>query len=209
MHALFFEVTPRPGHEDRYFERAAALRPILEQNEGLIFIDRYKSLTRPDTILSYSLWKDEASLARWRSEPRHRAAQKAGREVHFTDYRLRIAQVIQSATREDGERKWPEAVACNDPGLTPRRLMAVVESNGRPYGDDGEVFLSVNREAVYVTVMSAETDKQGDELVRAAGGQDFVSSARLCLVSRDYGMFDRREAPQYFAPVKLSARIDA
>ncbi len=209
MHALFFEVTPRPGHKDHYFKRAAALRPILEQNEGLIFIDRYKSLARPDTILSHSLWKDEASLVRWRNDTKHQAAQRAGREVHFSDYRLQIAQIIQSMTREDGEQKWPEMVPCNDHGRTTRRLMAVVESNGRSYGDDGEAFLSVNREDVFVTVIPVETDKQGGELVRAAGEQDFVSSARLCLVSRDYGMFDRREAPQTFAPVKQSAGIDA
>jgi len=199
MHALFFEVTPRPGHEDHYFEHAAALRPILEQNEGLIFIDRYKSLARPGTILSHSLWEDEASLVRWRNDTRHQVAQKAGREVHFSDYRLRIARVIQSFTREDGGRKLAPG---KDPGPAPRRLIAVVESNGRPYGDEGEAFLSVNREDVYVTVMPVETGKQGGELVRAAGKEDFITSARLCLVSRDYGMFDRREAPQTFAPLK-------
>jgi heme-degrading monooxygenase HmoA len=194
---------------DHYFERAAALRPILEKNEGLIIIDRYKSLSRPNTILSHSLWKDEASLASWRSDPKHHVAQKAGREVHFRDYRLRIAQVIMSAARDDGERTWPEAVAYNEPDLTPRRLMAVVESTGKSYGDEGEAYLSVNREDIYVTVMPVETDKQGNELVRAARAQNFVSSVRLCLVSRDYGMFDRREAPQYFAPVKQPAGIDA
>lgn len=209
MHALFFEVTPRPGHMDHYFERAAALRPILEKNEGLIFIDRYKSLSRPNTILSHSLWKDEASLARWRSDPKHHVAQKAGRDVHFEDYRLRIAQVIRSAAQESGLQEWPEAVAYNEPDLTPRRLMAVVESTGKSYGGEGELYLSVNREDIYVTVMPVETDKQGNALVHTAGAQDFVSSVRLCLVSRDYGMFDRREAPQYFAPVKQPAGIDA
>ena len=199
MHALFFEVTPRPGHEDHYFKIAAALRPILEQNDGLIFIDRYKSLARPDTILSHSLWEDEASLVRWRNDTKHHAAQRAGREVHFSDYRLRIAQVIQSYTREDGGQK---VAPDEDPGPAPRRLMLVVESCGRPFGDEGEAFASVNRDDVYVTVIPIETDKQGGELVRAAKGEDFIASARLCLVSRDYGMFERREAPQTFAPLK-------
>ena len=204
MHALFFEVTPRPGHEDLYFEHAAALRPILEQNEGLIFIDRYKSLARPGTILSHSLWEDEASLVRWRNDTRHQVAQKAGREVHFADYRLRIAQVIASVTGKDGART---RVPNKDQNQTPRRLVAVVESCGEPYGNEGEAFESVNRDDVYVSVISVETDRQGDGLVQAAGEADLVTSARLCLVSRDYGMFDRHEAPQTIAPVKPARDI--
>ena len=197
MHALFFEVTPRPGHEDDYFKIAAALRPILEQNHGLIFIDRYKSLARPGTILSHSLWRDEASLVKWRNDTKHRAAQRAGREQHFSDYRLRITQVIQSFTHENGEQK-PLPETDQSPG--PRRLMAVVETTGSPFGDEGEAFESVSREGVYVRVLSIETDHQGSEIIRAAGEADFVTSARLCLVSRDYGMFERSEAPQSFAP---------
>ena len=199
MHALFFEVTPRPGHEDHYFKIAAALRPILEQNDGLIFIDRYKSLARPDTILSHSLWEDEASLVRWRNDTKHQGAQRAGREVHFSDYRLRIAQVIQSYTRDDGVQT---LVPDGDDNLEPRRLMAVVESTGRPYGDEGEAFLSVNREDVYVSVMPVLSDQQGGELIREAADEGFATSARLCLIDRDYGMFERREAPQTFAPLK-------
>ena len=80
----------------------------------------------------------------------------------------------------------------------------MVESNGRPYGEEGEAFLSVNREGVYVRVVSVNKDKRGGEIIRAAGEKDFVSSARLCLVSRDYGMFDRSEAPQTFAPLKTA-----
>ena len=199
MHALFFEVTPRPGHEDHYFKIAAVLRPILEQNKGLIFIDRYKSLARPGTILSHSLWKDEASLVKWRNDTKHQGAQRAGREEHFSDYRLRIARVIGSFAREDGGQI---QVPDKDQGSVPRRLMAVVESNGKPYGDAGEHFLSVNRDDVYVSVMPIESDHQGSELISAAGEGEFVISARLCLVSRDYGMFERSEAPQTFAPMK-------
>ncbi|MFL4994745.1 MAG: antibiotic biosynthesis monooxygenase family protein, partial [Microvirga sp.] len=79
MHALLFEVLPTPEGRARYFELAAALRPELDQNPGLLFIDRYESLSRPGVILSHSLWRDEASLARWRSNERHYAAQCAGR----------------------------------------------------------------------------------------------------------------------------------
>jgi heme-degrading monooxygenase HmoA len=79
LHALLFEVLPTPEGRARYFEIAARLRPLLEENPGLLFIDRYESLTRPGLILSHSLWRDEASLARWRSNETHYGAQCIGR----------------------------------------------------------------------------------------------------------------------------------
>ena len=59
MHALLFEVEPRPGHGDHYFEHAARLRPIVDAEPGMLFIDRYQSLARAGVILSHSLWQDE------------------------------------------------------------------------------------------------------------------------------------------------------
>ena len=198
MQALLFEVMPRPGHEDHYFERAAALRPILEQNAGLIFIDRFKSLARPGLILSHSLWKDEASLAKWRVDAKHQVAQKAGRNVHFADYRLRIAQVLSEA---DGTA----ANAYNDPALTAPRFVVIVESSSEPFGSEGEGFSSVYRDDAFVTVVTVDAMKDGEEMVAAATAAGHVGAARLCLVSRDYGMFERDEAPQYFPAVASAA----
>ena len=203
MHALFFELTPRPGHESHYFERAAALRPVLEQNKGLLFIDRFKSMARPEVILSHSLWKDEASLAKWRTNAQHHAAQTAGRNVHFSDYRLRIAQVIASAAPGEETQCWPESNAYNDTSLTPERHLVVVQSNREPFDCQGEAFSSVNRENAFVSVVSVDSRSQGDELLTAAGASDTVETAKLCLISRDYGMYEREEAPQFF-PMKNS-----
>ena len=63
MLALLFEVTPKPDGTQRYLDIAGRLKPALEKHDGFLFIDRYRSLSRPDTILSHSLWRDEASLA--------------------------------------------------------------------------------------------------------------------------------------------------
>src|SRR3954470_846409 len=95
MFGLFFEVIPLDGHAPRYFELAAALKPELERNGGVLFIDRYTSMDRPDVVLSHSWWESEQALIRWREHSQHRAIQRAGREQHFRDYRIRIAIAIR------------------------------------------------------------------------------------------------------------------
>src|SRR5262249_48871291 len=90
MIGLFFEVIPLDGHAQNYFELAAFLRPELEKSGGVLFIDRYTSVQRPEVVLSHQLWEDEEALIRWRQHTQHRAIQQAGREKHFRDYRIRI-----------------------------------------------------------------------------------------------------------------------
>ncbi|WKB52463.1 antibiotic biosynthesis monooxygenase family protein [Eleftheria terrae] len=93
MMAVIFEVRPHEGQTDRYLDLAAELRPLLEQVEGFISIERFQSLSEPGKLLSLSFWRDEAAVARWRQVEAHRAAQAEGRREVFADYRLRVAEV--------------------------------------------------------------------------------------------------------------------
>lgn len=200
MIALFFDVTPRPGAEDRYLDIAASLKPALEANGGLIFLDRYKSLSRPRTLLSHQIWADEASLVRWRANGQHYGAQSAGRRAVFEDYRLRVGPVIAEGGEGGGVVPQMEGIAYNDPLLQPERFVMVVRSHTRlvaPHGD-GEGFESVYRPGEFAWVGSVADRPQGYDLLRAAAEDSSTSVAQLCLVSRDYGLDDRREAPQYF-----------
>jgi len=95
MIAVIFEVVPRDGHTDAYFKLAAGLRQQLEAIDGFISVERFESVTQPGKFLSLSFWRDEAAVRRWRELETHRAAQDAGRERHFADYRLRVAQVLR------------------------------------------------------------------------------------------------------------------
>ena len=95
MIAVIFEVQPHPARRDAYFDAAAALKPLLEQVEGFISVERFESLTTPGKILSLSFFEDEAAVARWRALPLHRQAQAAGRGHIFVDYRLRVAEVLR------------------------------------------------------------------------------------------------------------------
>jgi heme-degrading monooxygenase HmoA len=95
MIAVIFEVRPRAGQRGEYLEMAAALRPALAQVDGFISIERFESLSEPGKMLSLSFWRDEMAVRRWREYAEHRAAQLAGRETIFQDYRLRVATVVR------------------------------------------------------------------------------------------------------------------
>ena len=93
MIAVIFEVTPAPDHQGAYLDAAAALRPLVENVDGFISVERFESLTNPGKLLSVSFWRDEAAVEAWRKLPEHRAMQQLGRSRYFADYRLRIAEV--------------------------------------------------------------------------------------------------------------------
>lgn len=95
MIAIIFEVEPQAGRQQEYFDLAAELRPVLEAAAGFISIERFESLTTPGKYLSLSFWRDEASVAGWRTQGEHRIAQARGRDGIFRDYRLRVAGVIR------------------------------------------------------------------------------------------------------------------
>jgi heme-degrading monooxygenase HmoA len=203
MIGLFFEVMPRPGHEQAYFDIAAGLRPELDQNPGLMFIDRFKSLIRSRVVLSHSHWRDEASLAGWRTNAKHHAAQIAGRKQHFEDYRLRIGQLVCEWLPPAGELRRLEITnSYNDPALQKERFIIVsAAKTAVKAGDESDVLASVSRASEYIVLTPAISLRDGVQAVEQLSLTGAMNSVRLYLVSRDYGMYDRKEAPQYYAPV--------
>lgn len=95
MIAVIFEVWPADGRTAQYLDIAADLRPLLDDIDGFISIERFESLSEPGKVLSLSFWRDEAALETWRRMEPHRAAQALGRSEVFRDYRLRIAGVVR------------------------------------------------------------------------------------------------------------------
>lgn len=95
MLAVIFEVEPATDQRDTYLDMAAALRPTLAAIDGFISIERFESLSQPGKLLSLSFWRDEAAIQCWRTLETHRAAQVAGRQQVFADYRLRVAEVVR------------------------------------------------------------------------------------------------------------------
>lgn len=104
MIAVIFEVIPEDGRKQEYLNIAADLRPLLDDIDGFISIERFESLTNPGKILSLSFWRDEASVNQWRQMEQHRTAQIQGRTLIFKDYRLRVAAVVRDYGLSDRDQ---------------------------------------------------------------------------------------------------------
>ncbi len=205
MISQFFEVQIKEGQVNRYLDLAASLRPSLDAMGGCLFIDRFKSLNRKNLLLSYQIWQDEGSMVAWRVDAKHHTVQEAGREKVFDDYRIRIAQVIHE--ERPGKAAWrPERLnPYNDPRRRPPTFAVASESRSAelpvqtPWTRD--VFESVYRPGIFAHLVDVPSADAGI----AFGGNFFADSTteyfRVFEVVRDYGMFDRAEAPQYYPPV--------
>jgi heme-degrading monooxygenase HmoA len=101
MVSVIFEVWPDPAHRQGYLDWAAELKTELLKMDGFISIERFQSLTEPDKLLSLQFWREESCLTAWRNLEAHRAAQSAGRSTMFSNYRLRIAEVIRDYGLEE------------------------------------------------------------------------------------------------------------
>jgi heme-degrading monooxygenase HmoA len=113
MIAIIFEVEPHAEHKGQYLDIAASLRPMLEQIDGFISIERFQSLTDEKKILSLSFFRDEEAVLQWRKLAAHRNAQSKGRAGIFKNYRLRVAGVIRDYGMFDREQAPADSLAAH------------------------------------------------------------------------------------------------
>ena len=104
MIAVIFEVWPADGQRQTYLDIAAQLRPLLDEIDGFISIERFESLTEPGKILSLSFFRDEAAVQAWRNTQEHRMAQAKGRGGVFANYRLRVAHVLRDYGKQERDQ---------------------------------------------------------------------------------------------------------
>ncbi|EKK5269606.1 antibiotic biosynthesis monooxygenase [Cronobacter dublinensis] len=95
MIAVLFEAQALPQAQQRYFDLAAGLKPLLADAPGFIDLERFQSLAAPDRFLSLSWWESEEAVRQWKGNLMHQAAQQEGKERIFAHYRIRVAQVLR------------------------------------------------------------------------------------------------------------------
>lgn len=219
-HAVIFEVKPSKAGRADYLSTAAALRPLLDEVDGFIGIERFQSTSREGWILSLSTWADEAAVASWRSRGRHHMAQVKGRSGVFEDYRLRVAHALNdSAVGEARQPIYPSAY--KDPSRRRIAYVGLVEINGPPplglepllkpqFGSGkAEEFSSISnagKTAFLIDLAGLKEAQSWRAAIERNSGADQKASSdlrvRILEVLRDYGMFERNEAPQYHQPAK-------
>jgi len=203
MLSLFFEVEVKPGRLDQYLQLAAALRPELDALGGCLFLDRFKSLSRDNLILSYQIWQDEGAMTAWRVHAHHHEIQTLGRDKVFSDYRLRVAELIHEV--RPGQAAWrPERrSAYNDPKRRAPTYVAVLETAAAQLSGATDLpvasFSSVYREGRFAHLIESPDESTGITLSERLLTEPGADNIRVVEVTRDYGMYDRREAPQYYA----------
>ncbi|QDG78682.1 antibiotic biosynthesis monooxygenase [Labrenzia sp. PHM005] len=116
MIAVIFEVSPHEDKKQNYLDVAAEMRPLVEEIDGFLSVERFQSLTNPEKLLSLSFFRDETALNEWRQLTQHRKAQAAGRNSYFKDYRLRVCTVLRDYGMEDREQAPADSRALHDQG---------------------------------------------------------------------------------------------
>ena len=104
MIVMIFEYWLNEDHLDDYMQQSTKLRQLINEIDGFISIERYRSESDPGKILAMGFFRDEEAVRVWRNLPEHRRAQVLGRQLFFTDYRLRMADVLRDYSMRHREQ---------------------------------------------------------------------------------------------------------
>jgi heme-degrading monooxygenase HmoA len=227
MFAVIFLVQPKQERWNDYLDLAKYLKPKLEAVDGFIDNERFESQRTPGRLLSLSTWRDEKAVIRWRTQGEHQGVQEKGRFEIFEDYRLRVGEITRDtqppaglaiedqrldeteagdakvATITESIPKAASDIAAKSDTL-PARLGLDAQRDGLV---DAELFESIYSPGKLLLLgLWRDTDaaNKWKPVHSAAAGKVRHRQVRIV---RDYGMFDRREAPQYFRAVEPVRRL--
>lgn len=228
MFSVLFEVLPHNENWDAYLNNAKMLRPELERVDGFVDNIRYKSLTRDGWILSLSNWRDEKSLVRWRTQMRHHEVQQKGRDVILADYHLRVGQITADNQLPTGHALTEQRLDVTEVGegttvtLLSGTRPAEWKQTNNPYDCaqwmglnpwDGQstswdIFDAVLTPGDLILLISWKDNVAAEAYENGLTANEGVRIRRVRVV-RDYGKYDRREAPQYYPDAEGATTIHA
>jgi heme-degrading monooxygenase HmoA len=222
MFSVIFEVFPHQGKKDDYLEQAKFLKPIIETIDGFIDNERFESRRKSGWVLSHSTWRDEKSVVRWRTEGEHHAVQEKGRFEIFQDYRLRVGEATfdtdppkQAPIRElrlDETEVGPgkfvtfteitpakDASFATQTDLLPAHFGLDLKDGSVIDYDIYDSIYNPGKLALLIGWKDAQAASRWSP--KTIEGVEKLRHRRIRVV-RDYGQFDRREAPQFYPDVK-------
>ncbi|MEA9600457.1 antibiotic biosynthesis monooxygenase [Polynucleobacter sp. AP-Sanab-80-C2] len=187
-YAVFFDVLPKKGFTGAYFGMAAGLKPIVEKNPGFISVERFENLGQAGWYLSYSQWVDENALGSWRCQHDHHGAQVCGRNLVLEDYRLRVG-----SEQSSGSDKSCILALVGDFSA----VQTATESATKSFVNAARLFKGVINPARGIALFDCDFDSALKAKASLANQKLFDFG--FYEVQRDYGMFDRAQAPTAFA----------
>ena len=219
MFAVIFEVKPRQERKDDYLALARTLKPELEKIDGFIDNERFGSQRTAGLVLSLSTWRDEKAVIRWRTLGVHHEIQAKGRSEIFEDYHLRVGEITADTDVPPGqklqEQRFDETGVGSSKAATISELAAEnkmpassdlpanlkLPADGTSGVLDREVFESITNPGKLLLLVSWK------DAVAAGAWHPTMPAGhelrhRQVRIIRDYGMQDRREAPQFYPPVE-------
>jgi heme-degrading monooxygenase HmoA len=226
MFAVIFEVQPKQERWDDYLGLAKQLKPKLEAIDGFIDNERFESKRRKGCLLSLSTWRDEKAVVRWRTQGEHHGVQEQGRFEIFRDYHLRVGEITADSRPPKGltvdQKRFDETE------IGTAKVATITEVTPREVGTDGaksdiksdiepaDLGLDVAVSGLVDHDMFESIYNPGKLLLLASWRDADAAKAwspvqpapaksirhRQVRIVRDYGMFDRREAPQFYPDVQ-------
>ena len=224
MFVVVFEVHPASGKKDEYLRLAKHLKPSLESIDGFVDNERFESKLRDGWVLSLSTWRNEKAVVRWRTQSEHHRIQEQGRSGIFSDYHLRVCEVTADTHPPKGIEVVEQRLDATEIGKA--KALSITEISpaenvilaahadmlpshlGLDVSDQGladyDVFESIYNPGKMLVLSSWKT--AGDSARWAPHKLPGAAELRHRRVRnvRDYGMFERREAAQYYPDVSVS-----
>jgi heme-degrading monooxygenase HmoA len=193
---LFFEVAPNPGHLNHYFSYVEKLKPELEKHDGLIWLNRYRAQLDDYSLLSHQLWDSEKSLENWRQNKQHRLAQKAGIKKHFKDYRIRIGQRLACWQADLVTDANFDSTSKSDALLVSIQSRAVISNTAfNKYASLDGAYHGLSASDQFITLVTPN-DLSSVLALASSISPGSIDKIELFLISRDYSMTNRIQAPR-------------
>ena len=224
MFAVIFIVQPKKDRFDDYLNLAKLLKPDLKKIDGFIDNERFSSKRTEGRVLSLSTWRDEKAVIRWRTLGVHHEVQEKGRFEVFEDYHLRVGEIVADNEIPRGqelhEMRFDETEIGNAKVVTISELSPT--QGNKPASADLGADLGLSKSGVDGVIDQEvfESIYNPGKLLLLASWRDRAAAEhwkpralvggklrhRNVRVIRDYGMSDRREAPQFYPEVKKTVQ---